>query len=111
MGVPARVVVRNQARILNSEIDRELQFRGVFFCAGVYCRIGIKLPESDALTLEQKINKLMNLKIYIHEKGEFLFYRYIPLSTRWSTAVKNKKTLPISARATTPTLTAWTCPG
>ncbi len=40
-------------------------------------RIGIKLPESDALTLEQKINKLMNLKIYIHEKGEFLFYRYI----------------------------------
>ncbi len=34
VGVPARVVVRNQARILNSKIDSELQFRGVFFVPG-----------------------------------------------------------------------------
>ncbi len=48
--------------------------RWIFFLK----RIGIKLQQYESQSLEEKVNGLMNLKIFLHEKGKFHFYsRYL----------------------------------
>lgn len=37
-------------------------------------RFGIKLPKSENLSSEAKIARLQDLKIFIHDPGQFMFY-------------------------------------
>ncbi len=38
-------------------------------------RIGVKHVQSEGISVEQKVNKFMDLRIYLHEKDKFTFFK------------------------------------
>ncbi len=40
-------------------------------------RIGIKLPDTEGLGVVDKADKLLDLYMFLHEKGKFTFHSYV----------------------------------
>ncbi len=71
--VEAGMVVRSQ--VWRSREAFLSEFRNLNL--GDAPRIGLKLPNSDGLSQEQKELLLENLEIFIHNRGHFAFYKYL----------------------------------